>query len=176
MNALRHRLPALTRRIPSRGFVSSALRRFPDADAANKGETFSSKARPTSQHPSPELDAGRSYIPPSPTFGAVAKQLADKRSGLGGVEKGKVETFDSPARLRMRYDRPKEARELPDDTSRWKYCELLYTLSSPLCSSSFSLPRFPLFRRPVTLIPFLLPQTSPPQRSPQHYGPSSSST
>lgn len=124
MNALRHRLPTLTRHlcVPSRGLASSALRWFPDADAANKGETFSSKARPTSQHPSPELDAGRSYIPPSPTFGAGAKDLADKRSGLGAVEKGRVETFAEPARLRMRYERPKEARELPEVTSRWKYC------------------------------------------------------
>ncbi|KAI5449340.1 cytochrome oxidase assembly protein 1 [Naganishia albida] len=121
MNALRHRLPTLTRPLyTSRAFTTSPLRRFPDADpaAAGKGETFSAKARPTSNHVSPEHDAGRSYIPPSPaaSFGAVAKELADKRGG-----KERVEMFAEPARLRMRYERPKEARELPDVTSRWKY-------------------------------------------------------
>lgn len=38
-------------------------------------------------------------------------------------QQAQAEVFGGPARPRLRYERPKEARELPEVTSRWKYCK-----------------------------------------------------
>lgn len=51
---------------------------------------------------------------------------------------GVEERFTGPARPRLRYERPKEARDLPGDVSRWRYCTSLHPLS-PLSSASTNL-------------------------------------
>lgn len=163
MNVLRHRsLRASVLTGPFRRTISSTpLRRFPDP--APTPETFSSKARPTSVHASPESSAGRSYIPPSTstaTSSAVREALKQ-----GAVE----ESFAGPARPRLRYERPKEARPLPDDPSRWRYCTF-----SP--ASTF-LPLSPLtILSPLLTELFRTRQTSPSLRSQSPYGPFSSFT
>jgi cytochrome c oxidase assembly factor 1 len=78
-------------------------------------ETFNAKARPTSVHASPDSTEGRAYIPPSSRLNTSTVKKALEQSGV-------EERFTGPARLRNRYERPKEARDLPGDTSRWRYC------------------------------------------------------
>ncbi|KAJ9112223.1 hypothetical protein QFC22_006307 [Naganishia vaughanmartiniae] len=104
--------------LTTRPFANSAVHRFPSPPVATASETFSSKSQPTRNHLSPEAE--RAYLAGSHKVVAAVNAARD----VSESSSGRVEAFDGPARPRMRYDRPKEARELPDVKSRWKYSTL----------------------------------------------------
>ncbi|KAJ9092270.1 hypothetical protein QFC21_006912 [Naganishia friedmannii] len=123
MNILRQTTPrTLLRAHPltlRRSLTLSAIRRFPTPPTATTepaGETFSSKSQPSHNHLSPEAE--RAYIGAQKVVNGGGKVAA----AVNAARDGRVEAFDGPARPRMRYNRPKEARVLPEVKSRWKYC------------------------------------------------------
>lgn len=130
MNVLRQRIhPLAVSRIGTtslrRSIGTSSVCRFPQVTPTPTPETFSKKARPTSVHASPDSAEGRAYIPPSNPVKASSAVEKAVRESAGKAEE---ERFTGPARLRSRYERPKEARDLPGDISRWRYCASPYPL------------------------------------------------
>lgn len=170
------RLRTLTRTIPGtppcRRLTTTPLRRFPTVPGQPAPEVYTSKARPSSVHASPESDAGRSYIPRSSTASSSSSSstplssTGSKPTILDAVKEEGAERFDGPARPRMRYERPKEARELPDVPSRWRHCA--FSLPFPL--PAFFHPSNSSLLQPSSF------QTSPSRHSPSSHGPSSSCT
>ena len=171
------RLRTLTRAIsstsPCRRLTTTPVRRFPTVPGQPAPEVYTSKARPSSVHASPESDVGRSYIPRSSTSSSSSSastpvsSTGSKSTILDAVKEEGAERFDGPARPRMRYERPKEARELPDVPTRWRYCAFVFLLPSADSLANNCV---------VSSYNAHLFQTSPSRHSQSSYGLSSSST
>lgn len=100
----------------TRSFSTSSRAMADSPGKLGEPTVFDSKAQPTSRHATPEEQ--RKYI------------AGDRRARPATLplHRAQEEAFDGPSRPRMMYERPKEARELPQLKSRWG----LYALATAL--------------------------------------------
>ncbi|KAJ9092079.1 hypothetical protein QFC19_008853 [Naganishia cerealis] len=119
----------------SRTIASSALRRFPDANAPIPSETYASKARPSSVHASPESDVGRGYMPPS-SSSAVKREMEKQR-----VEVTNAERLSSSVLRQITYQlrNSEEVKAALGDGVR--YSENWWGFGEPWISGNVNLPQ-----------------------------------